>query len=161
MRPFAKSVWAAALAVTFCSSSARAQSSSDITPEQQQKWNTASHAASLEPEVRQARKVYKDAWDEYRAIVREKILTNDPGMKPILAKGDLSDPGKLTQDEIDTLQAALQKVGSDPAITDAVKKLRAARKALAEITGAAILKADPSLAPFVDGMKKHAEIRQD
>ncbi|HWB59852.1 MAG TPA: hypothetical protein VG733_10175 [Chthoniobacteraceae bacterium] len=134
-----------------------------ITAEQREKLKAAHQKAMLDPKVVDAQASAKSAWDDYRAIMRKKVIAADPSTEPLLDKVDKateaslsgsSAPVTLTTADQAKLHDAFQKVNSDPDIKDALAKLQQAKKTKDLAVRAAIIAADPSLEPVLDAIDK-------
>lgn len=145
----------------------------NLPPEIRARFEAARNKAMQDPAVQELKKKVDTANDELRKAVRDAIMKADPGLAEYIKKhmGDKMKDGKpgeppgfanLSEGDRQKLMAAREKAKNDPAVSAAeeLKKnaktpeeRRAAMEQFHKAMKAAILKADPSLAPVIEQMK--------
>ena len=139
------------------------QQTPSIAPDQRAKLKAAYVKAAQDPKVVAAQADVLKAWDNYRAIVKKKILASDASMGPILDKADQisaaqatgqQPPATLTPDEKKSFHDALQKIETDPDVKAAQSKMQDLKKTKDALMRAAIIQADPTLEPVLEEIDK-------
>lgn len=133
-----------------------------FTPEQREKLKAAHDKALQDPKVAAARKAAGEASDTFRALMTKKAIAADPSLKPIFDKMAAAEnvPGSnggasvLTAEEKGKVDEMFLKLGSDDEIKASLAKFQDARKQIDVAVRAAMLAADPSLAPLIEAIDK-------
>lgn len=139
-----------------------------LTPEERQRLEAAREKAKNDPTVRSLKEAKDKLEDQLETAMRAAMLAADPSLGPTLdkikaardrAKGMRDKFESLTPEQKEKLKAARMAAKDDPAVQAAREKLRAAQgpeakraaaKEMHDAVKAAMLKADPSLAPLLE-----------
>lgn len=139
-----------------------------LSAEEKQRLSAARERADSDPTVRSLREARDTIGEQLANATRAAMLAADPTLGPTLDKiARARDRAKemrdrfrsLTPEQRQQLKAARQKAKDDPAVQEAREKMRAAQgpqakreagRAVHQAMRAAMLKADPALAPLLD-----------
>lgn len=140
----------------------------DLTPDERQRLDAAREKASADPTVRSLSEAKKSLEEQLANAMRAAMVAADPSLLPTLDKiKESRDRAKemrdnfqsLTPEQKQQLKAARSAAKEDPAVQAAGEKIRDAEghdakrqaaRAMHEAMKAAILKADPGLAPLLE-----------
>ena len=144
----------------------------NLPPEIRARFEAAREKAMQDPTVQELKKKADTANEEFRKAMREAIQKADPGLADIIKERmkDRKDgkpggpPGlaNLSEGDRQKLKAAHEKAKGDPAVVAAEtlkqnaktpEERQAAMEQFHKAMKAALLNADPTLAPILDQMK--------
>jgi TRAP-type C4-dicarboxylate transport system substrate-binding protein len=144
---------------------------SALTPEERKQFEAAHMKASGNPKVKAAALGVQDAEKNFRATMGRVIVEIDPTLKTVMAvmaksRQDLgpgsSVPdgpeafGELTPEERRRLHDATEKAMDKKAVRAATDNKREREKIFHEVTNAAMVQADPGIAPILKKVEKAA-----
>lgn len=139
-----------------------------LTSDEQQRLQAAREKAKQDPTVRSLDEARKALNEQFENAMRAAMLAADPSLGPVLdkikaardrAKDMLGKFESLTPEQKQQLKAARSAAKDDPAVQAAREKMRSAQgpearreagREMHEAMKAAMLKADPSLAPLLE-----------
>lgn len=153
-----------------------------LTAEERKQYEDAKLKAATDPAVVAATQDRTAAQQEYEHAIKTEIIAKDPSMAPLLDKAAAKSPAappaaspamkeeapaaaprgpmrkgagpwaNLAPEERQKLSKARKAVQSNPAVVQAEAKRKTAEKAYRDALHAAMLKADPTIAPLLEKM---------